>query len=74
MDVGTIITKAGGVGKLAALLDVRHPTVCDWKRTGFLPGGRVIEISQKLKLDVKEVSGLIKPAALRGKAAPARAA
>jgi hypothetical protein len=65
MNVETIIEKAGGVGKLAALLSVRHPTVCDWRRTGYVPGGRVIEISQKLNLDVTEVSKLITSATTR---------
>ncbi len=62
MDVQTIISKAGGVGKLAALLGVSHPTVSDWKRTGFIPGGRIVQISKKLDVKVEDLSALIKPA------------
>lgn len=62
MNVQTIIQKAGGVGKLAALLGVSHPTVSDWKRTGFIPGGRIVQISRKLDVRVEDLSMLIKPA------------
>lgn len=62
MNVQTIIQKAGGVGKLAALLGVSHPTVSDWKRTGFIPGGRIVQISKKLDVRVEDLSMLIKPA------------
>ena len=62
MNVNTIIEKAGGVGKLASFLGISHPTVCDWKRTGFIPGGRLVQISQLLGLQVDALSALIKPA------------
>lgn len=61
MNVQTIIQKAGGVGKLATLLGVSHPTVSEWKRTGFIPGGRLVQISRKLDVKVEELSALIKP-------------
>jgi DNA-binding transcriptional regulator YdaS (Cro superfamily) len=59
MNVQTIIERAGGVGKLAALLGVSHPTVSDWKRTGSIPGGRVVQISSALGLSVDEVIKLV---------------
>lgn len=62
MNVQTIIQQAGGVGKLAAILGVSHPTVSDWKRTGFIPGGRIVQISKKLGFKVEDLSMLIKPA------------
>lgn len=65
MDVDTLIEKAGGVGKLAETLDVSHPTICDWKRTGFIPGSRAVQISNALKLKIEDVSKLIKPASTK---------
>ena len=44
------ITLAGGVGKLAALLGVKHPAVIRWRalwddgRTDAIPASRAIEI------------------------------
>jgi hypothetical protein len=58
MDVQTIIEKAGGVGKLASTLGVSHSTVCDWKRLGFIPSRRIMQISRTLGLPAETVAGI----------------
>lgn len=60
MDVQTLITRAGGVSKLADLVGVRHPTICEWKRLGHIPGNRVVQISLVLQLPIDEVSQLVR--------------
>ncbi len=69
MDVDTLIMKAGGVGKLAAKLKLSHPTICDWKRTGFIPGSRAVQISTALDIEISEVSKLIRPVPEKSEAA-----
>ena len=61
VDIETLIRKAGGVGKLATALNVSRPTVCGWKKTGFLPGARVVQISRALSVPIEDLSNLIKP-------------
>lgn len=60
MDVQKLITNAGGVGKLAQRLGVKHSTVCDWKRTGWVPGNRVSQISKELGVSASEVLTLVR--------------
>lgn len=60
MDIIAVIDMAGGVGKLATLLGVKHPTVCDWKRSGFVPGGRVVQISRAMQIPLSDLSGLVR--------------
>lgn len=62
LDIDILITRAGGVGKLASALQVSHPTVCDWRKTGFIPGSRATQISETLRLPIEDVVRLIKPA------------
>lgn len=69
MDVNALINTAGGVGKLAAKLSVSHATVCDWKRTGFVPGSRAAQISQIMGIPSEEVLSLIKPVSQTAEAA-----
>lgn len=61
MDVQSLIDQAGGVGKLATLLGVAHNTVCDWKRTGLIPGNRVAQVCARLNLPVENVLKLARP-------------
>lgn len=61
MDVQTLINRAGGVGSLAARLSVSHSTVCGWKRTGFVPGNRVFQISVAFEIPPIDLAGLVKP-------------
>lgn len=60
MDVQTLVELAGGVGKLADRLGVRHPTICEWKRLGHIPGNRVVQVSRALDLPINEVSQLVR--------------
>jgi DNA-binding transcriptional regulator YdaS (Cro superfamily) len=65
IDIHALIERAGGVGKAAAALNVSHPTICDWKKSGFVPGSRVVQISHALGVSIEDVSKLVKPAARR---------
>ena len=69
MSVESIIKDAGGVAKLAALVGVSHPVVSDWKRKGFFPGSRAVQISTILNLPLEEVARLVAPP--RGKSTAA---
>lgn len=60
MTVQDLIRKAGGVGKLAALCRVHHSTVCDWKRSNFLPGHRVPQISAALNINAADLMVLVR--------------
>lgn len=61
MDVQTLIDKAGSVPELAALAGVARTTVLDWKRTGYVPGNRVAQISKALDLPAEDVLKLVQP-------------
>ena len=61
MDVQTIIENAGGVGKLATLLGVQHPTVSGWKADGAIPASRLMQISGLLNLSIDEIKHLASP-------------
>jgi len=69
MDVETLIKDAGGVGKLAAKLGVSHTSVCDWKRVGFIPSARIVQISAATAIPVEALSKLIRPVASGSEAA-----
>ena len=60
MNVHTIIERGGGVSQFAAKLSVSHSTVCNWKRTGFVPGHRAVQISQALGLPLESVAALVR--------------
>lgn len=59
MDVHTLISTAGGVGKLATLLGVSHSTVCDWKRVGHIPGRRLPQVVAALGINPADLLGLV---------------
>ncbi len=61
IDIDALIGRAGGIGKLAAVLGVSNPTVYDWKKSGFIPGRRVAQISHALDIPLEDISKLIKP-------------
>jgi len=61
MNVQSLVDRAGGVTRLAALLHISHSTVCEWKRNGFIPGSRVGQISAALKLSPEWLVPLVKP-------------
>lgn len=61
MDVQSLIDRAGSVGKLAAMLEVSHTTICEWKRNGFIPGTRVAQISLALRIGPEWLLPLVKP-------------
>lgn len=56
MDIDTLIHSAGGVGKFASKLNVSHSTICDWRRSGFIPGARAIQVSRLLGLPLDDIS------------------
>lgn len=61
MDVQALIDAAGGVGRFASALGVKHSTVCDWKRTGLLPGARVPQISRTFDIPAEKLMALVAP-------------
>jgi DNA-binding transcriptional regulator YdaS (Cro superfamily) len=61
MDIDTIIERAGGVSKLAAILGISHPTVSGWKQDGYVPGARVRQISDLLGIPFCEMYSLVRP-------------
>ena len=63
MDVHLLAQKAGGVGKFALLLGVRHSTICDWKRSGYIPAGRLPRISRALNIPLDTMWPLVRPSA-----------
>jgi hypothetical protein len=69
VDIQILIDKAGGVAHLGSRVGVARTTVLDWKRTGFVPGNRVRQISAALKIFTKEVLKLVRPPKVRGMAA-----
>lgn len=60
MDVQTLIDRAGGVGKLAKRLGVAHPTVCDWKRTGCIPAGRMVQVANSFDIPLDELRPIVR--------------
>lgn len=60
MDMKSLIERAGGVAKLAALCGVSHSTVCGWKRDGFLPASRLGQIAEALQFPIAELLSLVK--------------
>jgi DNA-binding transcriptional regulator YdaS (Cro superfamily) len=60
MDVQQLIKYAGGTGKLAAKLGIKHNTVSSWKRSGFLPAHRAIQIGHALEIPMWELTPLVK--------------
>jgi len=55
MTIDEIITRAGGVGKLAHLLGVTHSSVCDWRRSGRIPVRRAKAANELLGLPLHEM-------------------
>lgn len=71
MDVQELIDSAGGVLRLAAIAGVARTTVLDWRKTGFIPGGRIVAISAALGLPPEDLLGLVQPARARERSADA---
>jgi hypothetical protein len=69
MDVQTIIDRAGGMQRLMARLGVARTTILDWKRTGTIPATRVAQISEELRLPLRDVVKLASGPAARRKVA-----
>jgi predicted site-specific integrase-resolvase len=69
MDVQTLIDRAGGLRELMARLGVARTTVLDWKRTGTIPATRVAQISEELRLPLRDVVKLASRPAVRKVAA-----
>ncbi len=63
MDVPTLISMAGSVGKLAARLGIAHNTVSDWKRTGFVPGNRLAQIAHEFNIPMEDLLPLVQKVA-----------
>lgn len=61
MRVDTLIELAGGVARLAEALGVAHPTVCGWRKDGFIPGGRLVQISEVLGIPLARLAPLVRP-------------
>ena len=61
MDIDTLISLAGGVGKLAALCGVSHPAVSQWRESGTIPATRVQQIAELLDLPLADVITLASP-------------
>lgn len=59
MDVHTLIEKAGGAEKLAAIAGVSRQRVQDWKRDNTIPGNRVPAICDGLNIDANGLVHLI---------------
>jgi transcriptional regulator with XRE-family HTH domain len=60
MDVTTLIKQAGGVNALARRLGVSHPTICDWRRSGSIPAGRMFQVSHELDVPIETLAALIR--------------
>lgn len=59
MTVQDLIVLAGGVNKLAKLCKVSHSSVCDWNRSGLIPGHRVPRISKALGISADALMPLV---------------
>ena len=60
MDVQTLIKRAGGAGKLARILGVKHNTVSHWKETGRLPAIRVLQINEVMRIPLAQLMPLVR--------------
>ena len=56
MTIDEIIAAAGGVGNLAVIAGVRHPTIsASWRRTGRIPVERARLIHEKMGIPLHEI-------------------
>jgi hypothetical protein len=60
MDVTTLIKLGGGVNAFAQRLGVSHPTICDWRRDGRIPPGRMFQVCHVLGLQVEDIQHLVR--------------
>ena len=61
MDVQTLIDSAGSPAKLGHKLGVARTTVLDWRKSGFIPGNRVAQISDVFRIPATDLLPLVQP-------------
>lgn len=62
MQVSEVIERAGGVGRLAALLGMHHSSVCKWKKVGRIPTDRALAIHRLSGIPLHEMRPDVWPA------------
>lgn len=59
MKVQELIDRAGGIRQLAKLLKVSPTSVYDWRRAGYIPRHRAVDIEREFDLGVLDMLDLL---------------
>jgi hypothetical protein len=74
VEVQTLIDRAGGVVRLAALTGLARTTIIGWRKSGSIPGWWVVTLGKALKLSTASLFELVPPPKPRAKRTPESAA